>query len=263
MTEGEMPAADMPAPDPGPAHPLTIEQLAQQSGLSVRNIRSHQARGLLPPPEVRRRVGYYGDEHLERLRVIGELQAQGLHLKAVKQLLDDTQGTVERLLTLRRSIAEPVALEPSEVLTDAELDEQLKAAGPELAKLLHKLRELGFVVPIGAGHNEVASPSLLGALSEALTRGISGQHVIELLESLHSHTEAVARRLVKNFVDDIWKPYLAADAPEQLWPEIAESLSRLRGLGSQAVTAVFSHAISQRIDSTLGDATKRLSERKR
>ena len=36
---------------------LTIEQLAAQSGMSVRNIRAHQARGLLAPPEVRLRVG--------------------------------------------------------------------------------------------------------------------------------------------------------------------------------------------------------------
>ena len=42
---------------------LTIEQLAAESGMSVRNIRAHQARGLLAPPEVRMRVGYYGPEH--------------------------------------------------------------------------------------------------------------------------------------------------------------------------------------------------------
>jgi DNA-binding transcriptional MerR regulator len=255
--------ADAAAPASPEAHPLTIEQLAQQSGLSVRNIRSHQARGLLPPPEVRRRVGYYGSEHLERLRVIGELQAQGLHLKAVKQLLDDTQGTVERLLSLRRTIAEPaVAPEASEILTDAELDEQFENAGAERAKLLDKLGQLGFVVPIGAGHNEIASPSLLAALSEALARGISGHHVVELLESLQSHAEAVARRLVKNFVDDIWKPYLDSDAPEERWPEIADSIGRLRPLGAQAVNAAFSHAIGQRLDATLGEATKRLSARK-
>ena len=39
---------------------LTIEQLAAEVGMSVRNIRNHQSRGLLPPPEVRARVGYYG-----------------------------------------------------------------------------------------------------------------------------------------------------------------------------------------------------------
>jgi hypothetical protein len=36
---------------------LTVEQLATQTGMSVRNIRNHQSRGLLPPPEVRARVG--------------------------------------------------------------------------------------------------------------------------------------------------------------------------------------------------------------
>ena len=53
---------------------LTIEQLAAQTGMSVRNIRAHQARGLLAPPEVRMRVGYYGPEHVAQLRQIRELQ---------------------------------------------------------------------------------------------------------------------------------------------------------------------------------------------
>jgi DNA-binding transcriptional MerR regulator len=52
---------------------LTIEQLAAQSGMSVRNIRAHQARGLLEGPEVRLRVGYYGPQHLAQLRLIREL----------------------------------------------------------------------------------------------------------------------------------------------------------------------------------------------
>jgi DNA-binding transcriptional MerR regulator len=43
---------------------LTIEQLAERTGMTVRNIRSHRARGLLQAPEVRNRVGYYGEAHL-------------------------------------------------------------------------------------------------------------------------------------------------------------------------------------------------------
>jgi len=59
---------------------LTIEQLAARSGMSVRNIRAHQARGLLAAPEVRLRVGYYGPEHVAQLRLIRELQADGFNL---------------------------------------------------------------------------------------------------------------------------------------------------------------------------------------
>ena len=33
---------------------LTIGELAQAAGMTVRNIRNHQSRGLLPPPEVSR-----------------------------------------------------------------------------------------------------------------------------------------------------------------------------------------------------------------
>ena len=55
---------------------MTIEQLAARSGITVRNIRSHRSRGLLPPPEVRDRIGYYGPEHLNRLLLIKDLQGR-------------------------------------------------------------------------------------------------------------------------------------------------------------------------------------------
>src|SRR6201994_5198865 len=88
-------------------HELTIEQLAAQTGMSVRNIRAHQARGLLAPPEVRMRVGYYGPEHVAQLKQIRELQDEGFNLNGIKRLLDDQQGTAERLLHFKRSLAAP------------------------------------------------------------------------------------------------------------------------------------------------------------
>src|SRR3712207_9428625 len=39
---------------------LTIEELARETGMPVRNIRSHASRGRLPRPGVRARPGYYG-----------------------------------------------------------------------------------------------------------------------------------------------------------------------------------------------------------
>ncbi len=54
-TRNGSPAEHLPQP---PAD-LTVEQLAAEVSMSVRNIRNHHTRGLLPPPEVRARVGYY------------------------------------------------------------------------------------------------------------------------------------------------------------------------------------------------------------
>ena len=64
---------------------LTIDELARETGMTVRNIRAHQSRGLLPPPEVRARTGYYGPEHVARLRLIQELQGNGYNLAAIKR----------------------------------------------------------------------------------------------------------------------------------------------------------------------------------
>ena len=51
---------------------LTIDELARRTGTTVRNIRAHQSRGLLPPPTIRARTGYYGPEHVARVQQ-GEL----------------------------------------------------------------------------------------------------------------------------------------------------------------------------------------------
>src|SRR5947209_9920788 len=99
----------------------TIEQLAAESGMTVRNIRAHQARGLLAPPEVRLRVGYYGPEHLAQLRLIRELQDDGFNLSGIKRLLEDTQGTAERLLQFKQALSTPASEEPAEMLTLSEL----------------------------------------------------------------------------------------------------------------------------------------------
>src|SRR5471030_3530092 len=75
------------APLGSPRSDLTVEQLAAEVGMSVRNIRNHHTRGLLPPPEVRARVGYYNAEHVARLRLILDLQADGFNLAAIERLL--------------------------------------------------------------------------------------------------------------------------------------------------------------------------------
>jgi DNA-binding transcriptional MerR regulator len=212
---------------------------------------------------VRRRIGYYGSEHLERLRVIGELQSEGLNLRAVKQLVDDTDGTVERLLSLRRSIPEPVAPERPEVLTESELQERLALAGDEQQKLTRKLEERGYVSPIAAGHYEVTTPVLLEALETVLASGIAPSHVVDLVDSIHDHAGTVARRLTRSFLEDVWKPFVDADTPDDRWPELADSIRRLPTQGAAALRSAFLHEIGAELDRALGKATHELSQRKR
>src|ERR1700739_2946111 len=93
--------------DTDQSHTLTIEQLASEVGMRVRNVRNHHSRGLLPAPEVRARVGYYGPEHVARLRLILDLQADGFNLAAIERLLSGGEGLASRLLGLRTAVTAP------------------------------------------------------------------------------------------------------------------------------------------------------------
>jgi DNA-binding transcriptional MerR regulator len=66
---------------------LTIGELAEAAGMTVRNVRNHRWRGLIGPPVLVARTGYYGREHLERLKLIRAMQAEGFNLEAISCLL--------------------------------------------------------------------------------------------------------------------------------------------------------------------------------
>lgn len=104
---------------------LTIDELARETGMIVRNIRSHATRGLLPPPAVRARTGCYGPEHVARLRLILELQAAGHNLAGIKHLLSRTGGSAaEEVLGFARSLLAPYESEAPEVIDAQELRER-------------------------------------------------------------------------------------------------------------------------------------------
>ena len=167
-------------PPAEPVNDLTIDELAREVGLSVRNLRSHQARGLLPPPEVRKRVGYYGPEHVARVRLIQELQAEGMKLEGIKRLLDASGASGEGLLRVKHAAEAFGDAEGSEIVSLAELRERFGEDEDE-AKLISRAVKLGLLAPVGDDLYEVPSPSLLAAAEEFVARGISLPHALELL----------------------------------------------------------------------------------
>src|SRR5438067_1619235 len=154
---------------------LTIDQLAQRTGMTVRNIRAHQSRGLLPPPVVEARTGYYDDEHLARIKLIQEMQAEGFNLKAIERLIEGSSGAVEEALGFKRAVLTPFGDEEPEYITQEELDQRLK--GPYDAKVARKAVKLGLIKPIGDDRSEVPSPPLLAARHRPTERDHIGDRV--------------------------------------------------------------------------------------
>jgi DNA-binding transcriptional MerR regulator len=241
---------------------LTIDDLAREVGLSVRNLRSHQARGLLPAPEVRKRVGYYGPEHVARVRLILELQAEGMKLEGIKRLLDESGATGEGLLRVKHAADAFESGEPSEIVSVAELGEKF-GVGEESLAMIQRGVKLGLLAPVGDDLYEVHSPSLLAAAEEVVARGISLPHALDLLADLQRYSRIVSEKLVKIFLDDVWKPFSEAGRPDERWEEIAEAMDRLRPIAADALLAIFRRTLSEEVEATFSDIAKRLAQGKR
>jgi DNA-binding transcriptional MerR regulator len=63
---------------------LSVRELSDRSGQSVRTIHYYISEGLLPPPRGAKRNATYSSAHLARLRLIAALRDEGLALAAIR-----------------------------------------------------------------------------------------------------------------------------------------------------------------------------------
>jgi DNA-binding transcriptional MerR regulator len=235
-------------------HRLTIDELAQRAGMTVRNIRAHQSRGLLPAPEVRGRTGYYGPEHIARLELIAEMQADGFNLAAIKRLVDEQGRTDREFLGFRRALMEPFADEEPEVVDAGEL---IEVWGQQDPRLVRKAERLGLIRDLGEGRFEVPSPRLQRAGRELAELGIPADTALRVMERLKRHSEGVANAFVKLFLETVWRPFEDAGYPEDQWPEVRRALDRLRPLASESLLAVFQLTMTQAVEEAFGKELRR------
>jgi DNA-binding transcriptional MerR regulator len=235
---------------------LTIEQLAAETGMTVRNIRAHQARGLLDPPEVRLRVGYYGPEHVAQLRLIQDLQQDGFNLAGIKRLLDDDEATAQRLVRFRQALNE--SAEAPQTLTVAELGRRFRVSAAQATVVLARAERLGVLVDAGEGRYEVPSPSLLAVAEQVVARGVSLDEALTVFKQVELHCDAVSAAFVSLFMAEVWEPFQAAGMPPERWAEIDETIARVRPLATDAVVAIFGQRMSAQIDAAFGQLTQRL-----
>ncbi|HEV2790238.1 MAG TPA: MerR family transcriptional regulator [Solirubrobacterales bacterium] len=239
---------------------LTVEQLAYETGMSVRNIRNHQSRGLLPPPEVRSRIGYYGQEHVARLRLIQEMQAEGFKLSAISRLIGEHGTDADRFVGLRQAVTAPFATEAPEVYAREELAEKF---GTDDDRLIDKAKKLGLLVDLGEDRYEAPSPALVRAAEEVLAMGIELPAALAAIEKLNRNAQSSARTFVDLFVENVWKPFDDAGRPEEGWDEIIAAIGRLRPLAFDALNATFRLSLTGEIEKAFGEVLERRQKKKK
>jgi DNA-binding transcriptional MerR regulator len=230
---------------------MTIGELARRTGMTIRNIRAHQTRGLLPPPDVHGRTGYYDEEHVARIELTKEMQAEGLNLEAIRRVLE-TKGSSQEIVDFARAVRAPFEDETPEFFEPAELAAswQVKKVEP---KQLRRAEQLGILRELPDGKIEAISPRLQRGGAEMVELGVSPEAGLALAKKLHEHAEGAALAYVDLFTKEIWEPFDRAGRPEEDWPKVREALERLRPLASDALLAMF--------QLTMSEATEKAAER--
>lgn len=237
-----------------------IDELAHRTGMTVRNIRAHQSRGLLPPPEVRGRTGYYADEHVARIELIKELQADGFNLESIRRLLEGADGRSTEVLRFTRALREPFAPEEPEVITAEELSERWQSNDQAL---IRKALRLGLLRPLGEGRYEEMSPRISNAAAELAELGVPAEVALTVAEKLRRHADGVAREFVTLFLKQIWEPFVAAGQPDDRWPEVLEALERVRPLAAEALLGMFGLSMNDAVEKAFGREIERGDRRRR
>jgi DNA-binding transcriptional MerR regulator len=245
---------------------MTIGELARRTGMTIRNIRAHQTRGLLPPPEVQGRTGYYNEDHVARIELTREMQAEGINLEAIRRVLESSEGSSREMVDFARAVRAPFEDETPEII---DADEMAAEWGVETLdpKLLTQAEKMGILRQLPDGKIEIISPRLQRAGTALVELGVSPQAGLETAELMRRRSEEVARAFVELFVREIWEPFDKAGRPEEDWPKVREALDRMRPLASDALLAMFQIAMGESTEKagerTLRDAGEPAGKRRR
>lgn len=233
---------------------LTLEELADLSGVPARTIRFYQAEKLLQKPERDRkdaRMARYGPHHVERLRLVGELRDRGLKLPAIRTLLQegDTSTRVADWLGLDSTLRGSFGPDEPRLMSRQELAEMLESTPPGTQG---HLEDAGLLVRQGDAWL-VPGPALLDIAVRLVGDGVDIDLVVQAGGILQQHLGKAAEELIDLFVKALRQGYGTGGEPAAL-------VDALRPAAGDAARVIFGLQLERAIAALLAD-TKRLRKR--
>ncbi len=258
------PASSAPSKKPvelPQAKEYTIDELARAADTTARNIRAYQDRGLLPPPELRGRKGFYFNSHLARLRVISGLLDRGYSLSSIKDLVIalETGIDLRHLMGLESAMTSPWTDEEPMLVPMSEL---ISMFGAHLTpEALKRAIDLDLMKPEG-NMVTVRSMRTLRAGAELVATGIPLEELLDIVRMLRGNVERVANELVRLVGEHVLSNYETEELPpKEEFPKLADLVWRMRPLAEMAVHAELARAMENAASRLLSDRLEKIIER--
>jgi DNA-binding transcriptional MerR regulator len=192
----------------GAGSALTIDELSAVTGLSVRTTRYYASLGLIPPPERRGRIAYYGLDHQARLELVTALQEHGFTLQAIERYL----GRLPADIT-------PADLAMQRAMITSWTSESAEEVYRRIGRELHSLGLPNDA--LAAAHETIARH--MDTLAVELT-ALMREEVLDPFKRTR-HTEEEARRL------DVVLPRLRELTAEAITVSFQDAANRFIGRG--------------------------------
>jgi DNA-binding transcriptional MerR regulator len=229
----------------------TIDELTAASGVPSRTIRFYQSSGVLPKPDKRGRVAYYGPPHVERLALIGRLQDRGLRMRAIRDVVERIEAgelQMDEWLGLEAQLRSSW-VDDTATMVD---DERLRAMiGEQRPGFVADLKRAKLLTPQGDGQYLVASPGLLKVATHLEAQGVDADTAKLAREILEKHLGRAAKELAKSFFDR-----LTHDSDSLA--EATAKVEQLKPVAHDAVRLIFAREMERVLRSMLesGVATR-------
>lgn len=225
-----------------------VDELARVSGVTVRNIRAYQERGLLPAPRRSGRVALFDDTHLARLKIISSMLDRGYTSANILEMLNAWEHgrDLGQVLGLERALVPPAG------------DQAVTMASAEVCDLAGGKADLQRVVDAGlveldGARARVLRPRLLEGFAEMRTHGMTTEALLEIYQQVDPAVARIGEILVGAGAAQLGPRFLDGEGTSEEVAELVALLTRFRALAIASVTASLATAIEEQIESLLSD----------
>ncbi len=233
---------------------MTIGELAERSGITIRNLREWRTLGLLPRAEMRGRVGYYPPAVLERVERIKQLHSEGFTLELIRRMLDVGGPAGDDVMRLAEVLRGPFreGEVPPVVLEEWGLEEPAA---------LGRAIELGVVREREGGGHEFTTQRIADVAAALREIGLGPDEILDVATEVRALMGQVAQRMEQVWLDHVWAPMESGEPTEAELQRIQSTAERMPSLALDTVVALFTVAMEKQIAGGITRELERQAER--